>query len=158
MYGPKVNGAGNNPLNSACTLRSPQVYGRNIRKNTTGKSSESEEGHSAVVTVKGFGIACPLRHMIVQHGMVWRREFSGPPIPLFLFFFFSILPGDAEHFHTPPSENSEGNALLFYVKLKPPLTAQLSPRNARTPTATLIEELGQASKRQCFEIDLSPLL
>ena len=87
MYGPKVNGAGNNLLNLACTLRSPQVYGRNIRKNTTGQSSGSEEGHGAVITVKGFGIACPLRHMIVQHGMVWR-DLSGPPIPLFLFFFF----------------------------------------------------------------------
>ena len=155
MYGPKVNGGGNNPLNLAGTLRGPQVYGRNIRKNATGQSSESEEGHSAVVTVKGFGIACPLRHMIVQHGMVWR-EFSGSPIQLFLFFFFSILQETRSTFIL--SENSEGNALLFYVKRKPPLTAQLSPRNARTPTATLIEELGQASKRQCFEIDLSPLL
>ena len=72
MYGPKVNGAGNNPLNLAGTLRSPQVYGRNIRKNTTGQSSESEEGHSAVVTVKGFGIAWHVHYATPHDRTAWH--------------------------------------------------------------------------------------
>jgi hypothetical protein len=83
--------------------------------------------------------------MIIQHGS--GKQVGGVISPgrrTAVSFFFSNLQETRSTFILYYPKNPREMHYSFYVKLKPPLTAQLSPRNARTPTATLIEELGQA--------------